>query len=162
MEKQTVHVPMAGMTVVENGTRVKTTLGSCVGLILHDKRNKRTALAHIMLPTRLRADESVGKYADTAIPALLDELSRRGSRREHLEAYLTGGAHLFGRSEDKKLARIGDLNLSATREILSRNGVAVVYEDTGGERGRVVLFDNQCAQIKVRTLEPPPFARSDQ
>lgn len=161
MEEQIVHVPMAGMTVVENGTKVKTTLGSCVGLILHDKRNKRTALAHIMLPARLRFDEVIGKYADSAIPALLDELSRRGSRKEHIEAYLTGGAHLFGQSEDKKLARVGDLNLSATREILSRNGVSVVYEDTGGDRGRVVLFDNRSARIEVRTLEPPKFARSN-
>jgi len=157
MEEQIVHVPMAGMTVVENGTKVKTTLGSCVGLILHDKKSKRTALAHIMLPARLNRDESIGKYADTAVPAMLEELARRGSMKRHLEAYLTGGAHLFGQSGDKKLTTVGDLNLIATREILSRHGVTVVYEETGGEKGRIVVFDNRSAKIEVRTLTPPKF-----
>lgn len=159
MEEEIVHVPMAGISVVENGTKMKTTLGSCVGVIIHDKLSKRTGMAHIMLPKRFRPDESIGKYADTAIPALLKEMSRRGSSRAHLEAYVTGGAEMFARSQDKRLASVGEMNIDATRNLLARHGIAVVYEDTGGDRGRVVQFDNRSAQIQIRTLNPPAFER---
>ncbi len=162
MDQEIVQLRMAEMAVVENGTKVKATLGSCVGIILHDKSAKRTALAHIMLPTRLRSDSSVAKYVDTAIPALLEELARRGSKKQNLEAYLAGGAHLFGKSEDKKLATVGEQNLGMTRELLVSHGIAVVQEDTGGERGRTILFDNQTAKLDVKTLNPPLFKRSEQ
>lgn len=159
MEDQIVHVPMAGIVVVENGAKVKTTLGSCVGVIIHDKLSKRTGLAHIMLPKHYHSDEAIGKYADTAIPALLKELARRGSSKAHLEAYLTGGADMFARSEDRRLTSVGEMNIGATRDLLTQHGVSVVYEDTGGSRGRVVQFDNGSAQIQVRTLNPPTFER---
>lgn len=157
-----IHLRMAEMIVVENGTKVKTTLGSCVGVVLHDKIKKRTALAHIVLPTRLRSDNAVAKYADTAIPALLDELARRGTQKHNVEAYLAGGAHLFPGSEDMKLVTVGEKNLDTVREILARQGITVVYENTGGDRGRTILFDNQTAKMDVKTLQPFTFARSQQ
>lgn len=160
MAEETILVRMAEMAFVRDGMRLKTTLGSCVGLILHDKVRKHTALAHIMLPSRLRGDAVTAKYADTAVPALLQELLRRGSRKENVDAYLTGGAHLFGRSEDSRISGIGEMNLAATRELLSQLGIRVVYEDTGGERGRTVLFDNKTGSIEVKTLHPPVFQRN--
>lgn len=160
MEEKTLLVRMAEMAVTEDGTRLKTVLGSCVGLFVHDRERRITALAHIMLPARLRGDAIAAKYADTAVPALLEELACRGSRREDLLAYLTGGAHLFARSEDARIAGVGDMNVEAVRDMLGRLGVEIAFEETGGERGRIVLFDNRSGTIDVKTLDPPVFRRT--
>ena len=145
-------VKMAEMGVVENSKLLKTTLGSCVGVILHDGKNNISGLAHIMLPRRLRQDLTVGKYADTAIPALLSRLLKRGGKRENLRAYITGGANMFRYSEDKKIATVGEKNIEAVRQILGELELPIVFEETGGERGRTVLFDNQNGEIQVKTL----------
>jgi chemotaxis protein CheD len=48
-------------------------LGSCVGTVLFDPRTQAAALAHVMLPEAQESDAAIqpGKYATTALPALL-------------------------------------------------------------------------------------------
>ncbi len=152
MENEVVTVKMAEIVVVENSMRLKTTLGSCIGLILHDRAKSIGGLAHIMLPARLKADEAVGKYAETAIPALLSRLLKRGSQRSSIRAYLAGGADMFRYSGDRKIATVGEKNVDACKRILEQLRIPIVFEDIGGEQGRTVLFENQTASIQVRTL----------
>lgn len=154
MEEETVHVRMAEMAVVQDGTRMKAILGSCVGVVLHDSSRRLTALAHIMLPTRLSGDGATAKYADTAVPAMLEELIRRGARKKDVRAYLAGGASLFGKSEDRRLVTVGELNCAVVRDVLAKLEIEVIYDDTGGERGRTVLFDNRSGEIVVKTIRP--------
>ena len=75
----TVTVKMAEMDVVTDGRSLKTILGSCVGIILRDPERGVSGLAHVMLPARHRDDDATGKYADTAIPALLARLAKAGA-----------------------------------------------------------------------------------
>lgn len=139
--------------MVENSHSLKTILGSCVGVILHDPHRRISALAHVMLPRRTRGDSSVGKYADTAIPALLAMLAASGSRPSSLRAYVIGGANMFP-METEGTVSIGDQNVAAAREVLQEMAVPIVFEETGGTRGRTVLFDNQRGEVSVRTLNP--------
>ena len=45
-----VTVKMAEMDVVSDSSRLKTILGSCVGIILRDPERRVSGLAHVMLP----------------------------------------------------------------------------------------------------------------
>ena len=148
-----VLVQMAQIGMAERGSRLKTTLGSCVGVVLHDQVRGLSGLAHIMLPERLRGDESVGKYADTAIPTLLSLLEQRGSRRRDLRAYLAGGANMFQSSQDCRIATVGEKNLLAVRQILGSLGIPIELEHTGGEQGRTVVFDAHTGELEVKTLQ---------
>ncbi len=76
----TLLVKMAEYAVTAESYCLKTTLGSCVGVVLHDPARRITGLAHIMLPNRLGSDPKIGKFADTAIPRLLQELQALGIR----------------------------------------------------------------------------------
>ncbi len=143
---------MAGIAVVDNSELLKTTLGSCIGVVLQDTRKKISGLVHIMLPECLRQDDEVGKYADTAIPALLSWLLQMGGNRRDICAFVTGGANMFRYSDDSKIATIGEKNSEATKRILAELQIPITYEDTGGEQGRTMLFDNQTGEIHVRTL----------
>jgi chemotaxis protein CheD len=147
----TVIVKMGEMDVMNEDRRLKTVLGSCVGIILRDPERRVSGLAHIMLPARQRDDRMEGKYADTAIPALLRRLLKSGGRQSSLQALLIGGAQMFPMGNEK-LASIGDQNVRASRRILKESRIPIVFEDTGGTSGRSVLFDNATGQVSVKTL----------
>ena len=158
MEGDIVSVRMAEMSTVRESGRLKTILGSCVGVILYDPARRISGMAHAMLPRRVRGDTAVGKYADTAIPALLALVRDGHSRAGALRAYLVGGATMFAQASPK-LASIGDQNVSAAREALHQAAVPIVFEDIGGTRGRSVLFDNQRGDVSVHTLSPVATTR---
>src|SRR5207244_3047832 len=65
-------------------------LGSCIGLVLVDRRRRLAGMAHIMLPAPAR-DE---------VPALLDELVALGALRPRVEALIAGGAKMFASASD--------------------------------------------------------------
>ena len=69
-------------------------LGSCVAVALHDQRAKVGGLAHILLPSPAlsRRDPAPGKFPQTAIPLLLQEMVALGARPERITARLAGGA----------------------------------------------------------------------
>jgi len=152
MERTVQLVQMAEMAVVENSHLLKTTLGSCVGIVLYDEVRRVTGLAHIMLPKKLERDASVGKYADSALPALLRRVLQRGVSRERITARIAGGANMFRAATDRGIATIGEQNIAAVKGLLSELKIPVVFEDVGGEHGRTVVFDNETGRIEVKTL----------
>ncbi|KPJ85197.1 MAG: hypothetical protein AMS17_14735 [Spirochaetes bacterium DG_61] len=157
MSEQTVLVKMAEMDIVENNGRgaikLKTTLGSCVGIILSDKMKGIHGLAHIMLPERTGRDSVVGKYADTAIPLLLDKMEKRGSKRSQISAYVVGGACMFEPYKDSGIATIGEKNVEVSKKMLKSLNIPIVFEETGGIKGRTIIFDIDSCTINVRALE---------
>ena len=156
MEERTVTIRIAEMGVVADNHTVrsvlKTTLGSCVGVILSDAARGIHGLAHIMLPEKLGADPAVGKYVDTAVPALVGQMERAGSSRKNMRAFLVGGANMFQRSESTNLPLIGERNVEAALRMLGELGIPVVFQETGGNCGRTVTFDGSEAQPRIRTL----------
>ena len=64
-------VGMGELAVIQETGVLRTLLGSCVGLVLYDQRNRVGALAHIVLPSANGSNTHPGKYADTAIPELI-------------------------------------------------------------------------------------------
>jgi chemotaxis protein CheD len=154
VESRTVLIKMADISAIrlngEEHVRLKTTLGSCIGIILSNKRKAIYGLAHVMLPKMTGRDNIIGKYADSAIPELVDRLKRLGSRQRELEAYIIGGACMFFGSH--WIMDIGTKNLDATRKKLAQMEIPVIYEDIGGTKGRTVVFDTRTREISVRTL----------
>jgi chemotaxis protein CheD len=152
MEGSVVTVKMAQMDLVTDGRVLKTILGSCVGVILRDPDRQVSGLAHIMLPERRHDDDATGKYADSAVPALLTRLARSGCHLGSLQALLIGGAQMFPMGA-ANIASIGNQNVEAARKALQEKNIPIVYEDTGGTAGRSVLFDNATGKVVVRTLQ---------
>jgi len=156
MEERIVVIRIAEMSVVKNDEQtrhtLKTTLGSCVGVILTDPVKDIHGLAHVMLPQQLDGDQAVGKYADTAIPALVAQMEKSGSNRKDIEALLVGGASMFQSDETPALSRIGAKNVEASIRALARLGIQVVFQDTGGTRGRKVAFDGR-ERPEVKTID---------
>jgi len=120
-------------------------LGSCIGLALIDRRMGIAGLAHIVLPqSQGHVDANPRRFADLAIPELVDRLEALGARRIRLEAALVGGASMFAASE------VGRRNEAAVREVLDGLRIPVVASATGGTRGRTVRVDVATGGVTVR------------
>ena len=74
----------------------RTILGSCVGICLFDKKKNIGGMSHIMLPTYRKDKKSnFMKYADAAIPYLIEKIEKLGAEKKNTCAKITGGASMF-------------------------------------------------------------------
>jgi chemotaxis protein CheD len=126
-------------------------LGSCIGLALVDRRAGVAGLAHIVLPATSGepAPQSMNKFADHAVPTLLDGMVERGASRVFLHAALVGGASMFASAGPRTL-EVGQRNAAAVRELVKARRVPVVAEAVGGSRGRTVRVDVASGTVSVR------------
>jgi chemotaxis protein CheD len=128
-------------------------LGSCVGIALYDPQTKVGGLAHIMLPdsTQARATDNTAKFADTALPVLLDQVIALGGSRNRLTAKIAGGSQMFSFAQATDVMRIGDRNAEAVKAVLKSLSIRLVAEDVGGNYGHTVelLLDSGIFVIKT-------------
>ena len=147
---------MASMNIsvgqIAVGTRsdILTTsgVGSCVVVVLYDRKQKVGAMAHALLSSavdRSRPSPLDTQYVEAAIDAMIAELGGGGAEKERLVAKLVGGANMFAEFG----ADIGARNVAAAREKLKAEGIEVVEECVGGVHGRSVEF---CAASGVMSV----------
>lgn len=156
-EQNPVSIGIGEIGVVkEHGVLTIYGLGSCIGLILYDEKNKTAGIAHILLPgPRLPQDvtyELPAKYGDEAIKTLLKIIGKENSKDFlSLKAGIVGGATIFTATEDGPTA-IGKRNIEEIKRQLDQLKIKIAWNESGGNLGRSVSFSLPNAELKVRTL----------
>ncbi|MBB3109415.1 chemotaxis protein CheD [Paenibacillus phyllosphaerae] len=152
-----VKVGMADLNIALGGHSLKTTgLGSCVGLTLFDEKSKVAGMAHVMLPSSDIARESsinIAKYADTAIPELIERMKQAGANTGRLLAKMAGGAQMFAFSSQSDTMRIGPRNVESCKAVLSQLKIPILAEDTGGNYGRTIEFNSATGILVIRSVQ---------
>ncbi|EAX48640.1 CheD, stimulates methylation of MCP proteins [Thermosinus carboxydivorans Nor1] len=130
-------------------------LGSCVGVALYDPVIKVGGLAHIMLPDskQARSAENPAKFADTALPLMLEEMLKLGVAKTRVVAKIAGGAQMFTFTNTTDIMRVGERNSEAVRAVLRKLDIPIVAEDTGGNYGRTVELKLDTGVFRVRTID---------
>lgn len=136
-------------------TLISYGLGSCIGVSLYDPLRKIGGLLHIMLPdsTQARSSDNPAKFADTGIPLMINDVVALGATRARLVAKIAGGAQMFSFSNATDIMRVGTRNAEVCKQILRRNGIRLIAEDTGGTYGRTVSIDLSTGVYKVKTID---------
>lgn len=150
-----VSVAIGHWAIAAAPVRIRTLLGSCVGVALYERVIKIGGLAHIVLPEARGAADHHGKYADTAIPGMIAELNQRlgGSAKPRFVAKLVGGARMFrvsAASETNHGLNIGQRNQEAIEQILAELKIPVLARDLGGEAGRRMTLDTASGMITIK------------
>lgn len=129
-------------------------LGSCVAIMLLDATATVGGLAHVLLPSRSlsRSGENPGRFPQTAVPALLEEMAALGADRRRLVARLVGGASMFSNLVPAGSTQMGERNLIAVREVLNQLAIPIAAEAVGGNRGRSVWFHVADGRLLVRVV----------
>ena len=121
-ERSITKVAMADLNVAGPSGILRTTgLGSCVGLTLYDPVTKIGGMAHVMLPSSAIAREgqlNLAKYADTALPSLLNKMRELGASQARMVAKMAGGAQMFAFAGSGDTMRIGPRNVESCKEVV--------------------------------------------
>lgn len=138
----------AGETLVTIG------LGSCVAVALYDAEARVGGLAHILLPSPAlsRRDQNPGKFPQTSIPLLLQDMVSRGARAPRITARIVGGASMFTNLQPAGTIQMGERNLVAVRAVLSHHAIPLVGSEVGGDYGRTVRLFVDEGRIEVSTV----------
>ncbi len=151
-----VRVGIADMDTVREPDKIRTLgLGSCVGIVIYDETKKIAGMAHILLPDSGVTKQNPinqAKYADTAIPLLVEKLVDMGARRYAMKAKIAGGAEMFKVDNSSELLRIGPRNVEASLEELEKLRIPVIAKDVGGSIGRTIEFDPATSLLKIRKV----------
>ncbi len=115
-------------------------VGSCVAVCIFNPRLSIGGAAHYLLPTLEGPGKPSPRYGDVAIAQLLHGLEQAGSKKKDLEAQVYGGACVLHVFRGGSCELIGDKNVHLAREVLFREKIRIVRQETGGEKGRKITM----------------------
>lgn len=129
---------------------ISTLLGSCVAVCLWDAETKAGGITHYLLPESLNGQASLPRYGNVAISMLVEHLVVLGARMDRMKAKVFGGASLISALHD--VERIGERNVRMAEQLLSDLGIPIVNQDTGGHRGRRLMFFTDVGKAMIRKI----------
>ena len=153
-EITTPSIRMGEFRVARDGAPLRTLLGSCIGLALYDRRRCVAGLAHIILPESRGVKERPGKFVDTAIPALIENVEDLCGESLRLSAKIAGGASMFPTSAKQS---IGDLNVQACEQALRDAGIPILARHCGGTQGRKMTLDSSSGIVRIEIVGTDPI-----
>jgi chemotaxis protein CheD len=112
-------------------------LGSCAGIFIV-LPGKFAVAAHSLLATPRQNDSSStpGKYVETAVPFLLEKLTKAGIAKARCKVWVVGGAQMFNFGGASESAAIGSKNTELAVELLRKNGFSPDSRFVGGAKAR--------------------------
>jgi chemotaxis protein CheD len=155
MEYNEIKVGIADLNIAFCPDKLITVgLGSCVGIAIYDKASGIGGLAHIMLPDSSQFNKITNqvKFADLAIPMLVEDMIKKGARLRNMIAKIAGGASMFNFSDKSIIMDIGNRNGIAVKNALKILAIPIVAEDIGGNKGRTLIFDTESGILSIRTV----------
>lgn len=131
--------------------RVRTTLGSCVAIVMWHPQRQLGGMCHFMLPSRERQPGQAlsGKYADEAIELMLSRIAALGTRPSEYVIKLFGGGNMFACSS-RQPASVSTRNVEAARRLVAEQGLRLKSESLGGSGYRNIVLDIACGDVWVR------------
>lgn len=129
-------------------------LGSCIGVAIHDPVAMVGGLLHFQLP---KSEENVEKalanpcvYADTGIPLLFRTAYALGGSKKRFSVYVAGGARVMDRGD---FFNIGQRNHLALKKVFWKNGVFTDAEDVGGEGWRTMSLEMATGRVVIKKVD---------
>jgi len=142
---------------------IGTTLGSCIAVCLHDKKNSMGGMNHILLPGMGDSeDEKDTRYGTYAMELLINDLIKIGANRFSLEAKIFGGASMIENISRK--FPTGQQNIEFIMKYLEDERIPINSYCLGGKSARRIYFHTDSGKVFVRiynpTLQNDPSSRN--
>jgi chemotaxis protein CheD len=126
-------------------------LGSCVGVAIHDPIRRVGGLIHCMLPLSgvdaTKAAENPFMFVDVGMTRFLTMLFDLGLTRADAVVKVVGCSRILDKTN---LFRIGERNYSVLRKLLWKNGLMIKAEHVGGELSRTVRLEIGTGRVLLR------------
>jgi chemotaxis protein CheD len=132
---------------------VAHSLGSCLGIAIHDPVSGIGGLLHVLLPRpgdNGRAGDNPLLYATTGIPRLFKAAYAMGARKENIVVKAAGGARVL---DEQDSFDIGKRNCIIARKIFWKNGILISAEDVGGTIWRSMDLEVGSGRLWIRNAK---------
>lgn len=143
---ESVYVHPGQLYVASHAAFVSTILGSCVAVCLWDPVARVGGMNHFLLPTGKGS-----RYGDDAMPLLIEKMVAKGALVARMVAKVFGGACVIEGFTGPRKA-IGTMNAEAAMRFLVSHSIPVRAEQTGGRRGRKLLFHTGTGLAYVKDI----------
>ena len=131
---------------------VTHSLGSCVGVMVHDPVVHVGGMIHCMLPLSSvdprKAQEKPFMFVDTGVVQFLTQLFDLGLVRSRAVVKVAGCSKILDTSN---LFRIGERNYTVLRKLLWKNGLMIKSESVGGNISRTVRLEIATGRCLLRS-----------
>jgi len=158
-----IHLSPGELLVTRQPQVVVTVLGSCVAVTMFARQASLAAICHAMMaqPQATEgADQACDqpfRYVSHVLPAMFATYRREGIALQSIEVKVFGGANLIAHANGAPGAHwVGGANLAAVRTLLERARLTVSAENTGGSRGRKILFNTATGEVLHKHLRTTP------
>jgi chemotaxis protein CheD len=148
--------------VTDRDIAIVTVLGSCVAACIRDRGNGIGGMNHFMLPdvgSALDPTSAPARYGTFAMEVLINQLLKRGARREYLEAKVFGGANVI---PGIKQASVGRRNSDFVLAFLQTENIPVVARDLEDICPRKVAYFPRTGIARVKRMLDQPLAAATQ
>ncbi len=117
-------------------------LGSCAGIFVVAP-GKVAVAAHSLLaqPRNGEVIKQPGKYVQTAVPFLAEQISKLGIAKSRCRVWVVGGAQMFTFGADSESAGIGERNTDLAAKLLREHGFRPDTSFVGGTNARRASLD---------------------
>jgi chemotaxis protein CheD len=133
---------------------VTTILGSCIAVCMFDPGSSRGGICHAALPNApVVLHKDPFRYVDEAVLYLLERFHRLGTPASRLQVKVFGGADVLGGGAVRDgYVTIGRQNTMAAMETLGWQKVKPSVTETGGDRGRKLVFVTNTGEVYVKRI----------
>ena len=161
------HVVQGEYAIIDEPDVVLTTiLGSCVAACIRDPLAKVGGMNHFLLPGDKNGGSDTVKYGINAMELLINDILKKGGKRDRLEAKLFGGANVV-----QGLSDVGAQNAAFAERFLNEEGIRCIGQSLGGDRARRIRYwpltgratqqflapsESSVFQAERRKVEQPP------
>ncbi|MGB5986545.1 MAG: HDOD domain-containing protein, partial [Desulfobacterales bacterium] len=133
------------------GLALEAVLGTCVGVVLYDPRNRVGGLHHILLPDPVYLDQNPERYASSGLPLFIHALCEKGAAPGNLKAQIAGGALVGKLNYHDFDLDIGGRTTERVLALLKHAQIPVENSVTGGVGGCRVRLELPAMAVKVST-----------
>ncbi|GAB5407336.1 MAG: chemotaxis protein CheD [Aureliella sp.] len=161
-QPKTLHVHIGEVKIAKRQEHLKAILGSCVGIGLIWRQEKKCGLAHCLLPSAPeKSCEIGGRFVDQAIRSLVALMKIKKSDVADVHAIVAGGGNMTSFLTSRRRPMIGEANFQAAVSGLKQIGMRIVHADGGGELGRQLTVDAQRFTYDVQFISRLPIQKKD-
>ena len=127
---------------------ITTVLGSCIAACVWDSKARVGGMNHFMLPDGDSAD-GFGRYGSYAMELLINEMLKKGAKRETIQAKVFGGAQVMAGFTSMN---VGEKKTKFVIDYLATERIPVVSQDVLDIHPRKVCFFPVSGKALVKRL----------
>jgi chemotaxis protein CheD len=155
-ELPAIYLKPGEMFVSDKPASISTVLGSCISVTFFNPRLRIGAICHGLLPMCKKENPCDGscdegfRYVDCSIKCMCKTFKSLGIEPSEIEVKIFGGADTI--FKDGNTESVGIQNTKIALSMLKDRNLKLKASDTGGSRGRKLIFFSHTGEVLVKRL----------